>query len=504
MGERLSEKQKEFLRKKSKEDLYFFAKGILGFDWLTPGIHKPLCRLLQGEKTRICIVLPRGWLKTTICSCAFPLWLAIRNPNIRILLAQNTYKNAVAKFNRIKGVVSSNELFRVLFYDILPGKNSKWREDSLCLSRSKEFDESTFEAAGTRTQLTSRHYDVIIEDDTVAPELEDVTLGNAIPSKEDIERAIGWHRLVTPLLNDPLRSRRIVVGTRWAEMDLLSWIKENEQYEFYERAVKEDEAGNPFEDGKISYPERFSQEVLDDLKRTLGPYLYSALYMNQPLRGSEMQFKPEWIKYHDGNIPGLVCYTTIDLAGDPKESKGTPDYNVVMTCGKDLTTSKIYVLEYARKRTTPGEVIDDLFDQVKKYHPIKVGLESVAYQKSLSYWIKERMSEENEYFHIENITHGKRSKFVRISGLQPVFARGDIYILPQHTELVEELLAFPLGVNDDIIDTLSMQLPMWDLTQHKDQEELERKEGYTLQDAIDEMTKRNQKEYPYDVLPVGV
>ena len=115
------------LREVCKGDLYVFAKGILQHDWLVPHVHRPLCRLLElyngydeslappmieywrvlsnpvlelslerrwdiflnGLK-RALIVLPRGWLKTTVCSVSYPMWRAVRDPNIRVLLTQNT------------------------------------------------------------------------------------------------------------------------------------------------------------------------------------------------------------------------------------------------------------------------------------------------------------------------------------------------------------------------------------------------------------------------------
>ena len=122
----LDEETLDRLRDLSKKDLYIFGKGILGFDWLIPHIHLPLCRLLElydgytegsllhpwedYEKVlrskylfgrddidmseedikkeilrikkkgikRLRITLPRGWLKTTLCSQAYPMWRAIR------------------------------------------------------------------------------------------------------------------------------------------------------------------------------------------------------------------------------------------------------------------------------------------------------------------------------------------------------------------------------------------------------------------------------------------
>jgi predicted phage terminase large subunit-like protein len=187
-----------------------------------------------------------------------------------------------------------------------------------------------------------------------------------------------------------------------------------------------------------------------------------------------MIFRSEDIKYFEEPGRDLVCYTTIDLASDPEESKGKDiDYNVVLTAGKDLITGQIYVLDYFRERCNPSRVIDAIFKQVRSWNPVKVGLESIAYQKSMKYWIRERMKSEDVHFHVESITHGKQSKYRRIQNLQPIFCAGKISIRNYMTSLENELLCFPYGAHDDLIDCLSMQLPMWKKTISLDERPVE-------------------------------
>jgi predicted phage terminase large subunit-like protein len=460
------------LKRQSKADFYFFAKSILGFDWLVPHIHLPICELMEDYETnnRLRIVLPRSWLKSTLCTIAYPIWRAIRDPNIRVCVVQNSHTNATKKLAVIRGKFESCPLFRALFPELLPDKTCTWTNDSLCIKRTTQNAESTFEAAGTRTKLTSRHYDLIIEDDTVAPDLDDMTEGALLPSEEDVQQAIGWHRNALPLLVDSKRGQILIVGTRWFEKDLISWNTENEpQYKGYMRAVRETN-GIPDESGELTYPERFDAQVLKELHQAMGDYLYSTLYMNKPIRSTDMTFQPHWFKYYDVEPRDLICYTTVDLAGDPAEQKGDPDWNVVMTCGKDLMSGKIYVLNYFRARCTPSELIQAVFEHVRMYKPVKVGIESVQYQSSMLYWVRERMRQDNLYFMVEGMTYGKRSKNSRISSLQPLVQAGLLLFRPHHRPLVTELLAFPLAAYDDLGDALSMQLPMWAMTKSVEEE----------------------------------
>lgn len=541
------------IRTKAKGNLYYFAKGILGYDFLDPVVHLPLCRVLElydgytpsleppreeyeaalrelirrhceiheeiwapdvieariedaltnGIK-KCKFTLPRGWLKTTVCSISYPLWRSIRDPNVRVLLTQNTYTNACSKLASIKGQVESNDMFRQLFRDLLPGTNSKWKGDSLCLTRKGSFAESTFEAAGVRTQVTSRHYDLIIEDDTVAPESDDLTADVACPSPEDIAKAIGWHKLTIPLLVDPGRGQNLVVGTRWAERDILSYIDEHEKhYWSVERASREDKRGREDPKGNICYKSRFPEHVLDAIEATLGPYMYAALYRNKPMAASDMTFKPHWIHYYETEPQSLIVYTTVDLATDPSQAKGSKlDYNVVLTCGKCIMTGDVYVLDCWREHANPGKVIDEIFRQVKTWGSIKVICESVAYQSTMLYWINEKQNSEKFWFTVEGITHGRKSKGARIQGLQPLFADGRVFLRNHHGILVNELLSFPLGEHDDVIDALSMQLKFWNTTKSaKDvKQEYDRDNALTFDYALTQLQNRGKKKgFPYDI-----
>lgn len=475
----LSPEAIKFLREAARKDLYFLAKGILGFSKLVGHIHKPLCDLLQDQESkRKEVILPRGWFKTTIATIAYPIWLAIQEPssdrgcNERILICQNTHNNARSKLKSIREIWETCGLLRALFPELLPDKRCTWTQDSLTLKRNRTYPEGTFECAGTRTQLASRHYTRIIEDDTVAPDLDEVGMDNLIPSKDDIDQAIGFHRyLVPPLLVHPT-DEVLVIGTRWFQLDLLSWIADNEKdVKSYVRASKEDDLGNPDEGGTITFPERFPQKVLDGLREKMGPYMYSCLYMNTPLRSEEMLFLLEWFLYYETEPRDLLITTTVDPANEEALNRGETDWNVVLTTGKSLTTGNIYVLEASRGKWTPSELLNTIFDHQKRWSSVKVGIETVQYQKSLIHWTMEMMRKRNQYFLVEQIQHSGRSKLNRIMGLQPLHAAKRVFYRHHMVWLVNELLMFPYGKHDDGADALSMHLPMWALTEDPEEDE---------------------------------
>lgn len=487
------------LREQGRKNFFFFARVILGFEDFSGEIHKPLCNDMQNDKNgRMVIILPRNWFKSTMGAIAYPLWRAVNDANIRCLIVQNSMTNARKKLQSIKQIVENNELLRALYPEILPKSRSVWTGESLTLSRDGSFPEGTFEAAGTGTSITSRHYDLIIEDDTVSPEIDDMTGASQQPTQLDIEKAIGFHRLTTPLLVHPDKSKIIVIGTRWCVDDLLGWIMENQpRYKLLSRSAREN--------GEIVW-DRYGEETLKEIEQAVGPFMFSTLYMNEPLSNIDTMFKRDWIQYFNSTLDhtSLEFCTSVDLAsGD--SSIADADYTVVITTATNSKTGDVFIIHYSRGRFNPGEQVDEIFNHVFAYRPLEVKVEAISYQRTLVYWLKKRQEKLREYFYINPVKGLKGNKEERIRGLQPYFANRKIFMRPEMSELERELLSFPNGKHDDIIDALTLQIEFWYKVMQFKQQEKEiqnKKNDFSGASMIDELLGRSKKiyQYPYDTM----
>lgn len=511
MQTRLDDEKREWLRSNGKKSLFFLARAILGFSDLDKDIHRELCRAIQDYKnnTRLLVIFPRTWFKSTIVSVAYPIWRAINDPNVRILVVQNSHSNACKKLSAIRDVFEKNALFKALYPEILPGPNDTWKAECLTVNRTISAPEGTFEAAGTGTAVTSRHYDAIIEDDTIAPEKDSMTGIVQQPTQLEVEKAIGWHRLAFPLMLHPSKSQNVVVGTRWADRDLLGWVMENQsEYKVLARAALEDGEGKPanWDSGGQPVWERFDAEVIKALEKAEGPYMFASLYLNMPTAAINQVFKREWIQYW-ATMPEtarLVCCTSVDPASAEKEESSDPDYTVVLTTAINPADGQIYVLHYTRARLNPGETVQAIFDHHRIHNPVVIKVESISYQRTLNYWIKKRQTQLGQHFYIEEIRGWKTSKEDRIRALQPYFAAGKISLKTGMTELEHELLAFPKSAHDDVIDALSVHLDFWN--NEVDMYREEKKKDYIASPfsgatIIEELMKRPRmlRSYPADV-----
>lgn len=506
----LSQSDIDKIAQRGRDSLFFLARAILGFDKFTSDIHLPMARDLEDYKvnTRMELIVPRSWYKSTLASISYPIWRAINNPNIRVLVVQNSHSNACKKLNEIKEIFENNALFRACYPEILPQGNRKWSSECLTVNRTLSAPEGTFEAAGIGTAVISRHYDVIIEDDTVAPQKDALTGLTAMPTPADIEKAIGWHRLAYPLLIDPSESQIIVVGTRWAERDLLSWVQENSpEYLVLTRAAREKDGVPCTKDmGGVSIWPRFNEEVLEQMERDLGPYMFSSLYMNSPMSSANQVFKQEWINFYS-TLPEkvqLVYFTSVDPAPSDKEESSDPDYSVVMTCGLNVKNGHVYLIHYNRERFNPGELINCIFDHHRVYKPVEVLVEGIAYQRTLGYWIKQKQKMINKNFYVKVVKSLVGSKVDRVRGLQPYFSNTQIFVKTEHKEFIKELLAFPKGAHDDLPDAMSIQIPSWVDSLDMQQSEVEYKQSnnpHSFRSVVGELQQRATMldSSPYDM-----
>ena len=140
---------------------------------------------------------------------------------------------------------------------------------------------------------------------------------------------------------------------------------------------------------------------------------------------------------------------------DPASSiRKTADYSVIMPIAVDNKNNR-YVLEYYRKRATPMNLAESIIEYFKLYKPVKVRIESVGYQEMLREYLRQRTEEENLFISGLEIKEAPRtSKSSRLETMEPYFAQKKMYIKKDQLALKDELLLYPRGKHDDLLDGL--------------------------------------------------
>jgi predicted phage terminase large subunit-like protein len=449
------------IRQKGLEDLFIFNKYVLGVEAGKQPLakfHRELCRFVtDDQKKKKLMLLPRGHLKSTLVTIGYCTQQIVKNPNVRILILSATWQTAVDFVTEIKRHLTTNERL-IELYGQTALNPDEWSQDRITLKRTDtNIKGPTVWAAGIESNLVGSHPDIIILDDVVN---RDNTM-----TREQIEKVILRYRDLLDLLEPG--GQFMVIGTRWVMEDLYGWIldRENNVLGSYNVMRKRAYEGN-LTTGEIEsflWPEKFSEKMLKDLLREKGAYEFSAQYLNDPVPDEDATFRRDDFRYYnfeDNRGKQMQKILTVDPAiSIAKDS----DMTAMVATGIDSFTN-IFLLEIIRAHMSPKEIIDKLFDLHELWHFNIIGIETIAFQKALAYAINEEVKVRGRYLPIVEIKSHDASKDQRIKGLQPLYQANKIYHrkeLKNNIYLEDELLTFPRGRRDDVVDALSMQTQFW-------------------------------------------
>lgn len=466
----------EDLRNAIRSSYAVFCQTFQDDGWFDP-VHKELCdwaqywiedALQKGDDCKLMLVMPRGSLKTTILTKYLPVWLTLDDPNFRSLIVTNTHTNARKKLQDTRGLFDVDKLFRALYPDLLPRGKNRWTNEAAEINRPKVFPEATFEAAGVGTAKVGLHYNLIIEDDTVAPDESEMQGDVTLPSRDRIEKGIGYHRTATALLVPKGPRIRIVVSTRWGEYDLIQYVRDEEQgYKVFDIPAIQDAGVQNWEEGTPNFSMFYSIDKLKDIERQLGPYMFACLYLNMPMDASLRVFQDAWFKWcTPSEIPDDGFIT---LAVDPAISEKDEACETAITSVKHHMLQDRQPFQYYRKvihgHFNVNQLINKTLDLAEFYveegEDVKmIIVETIAYQKALKYMFWDEMNRRDMSFPIVEFA-SRQQKEVRIEGtLVPRFSNGRIFFVrgefPEKAE--SQFKQFPTGKLLDIVDSCSMHI----------------------------------------------
>jgi len=206
------------------------------------------------------------------------------------------------------------------------------------------------------------------------------------------------------------------------------------------------------DDGSLFFPEKLSHEFLESAKRTMGSYIFANQYLNEIIPAELQTFKRDWFKYYESIPKKRNTFIFIDPALSEADTSDSTGIVVVHT-----DAEKRWFIEHAhRYRISPTKLIEFIFELNKRYRPVSIGIEEVAYQKALLYFLAEEMRRRGELVPATGIKYAPdKSKQTRILSLVPRFEYGHIFLNQGLTDLELELLQFPRGGHDDLIDALA-------------------------------------------------
>jgi predicted phage terminase large subunit-like protein len=177
-------------------------------------------------------------------------------------------------------------------------------------------------------------------------------------------------------------------------------------------------------------------------------------------RGSEM-FKEEWIQFGEEPEEGDY-YIAIDLAGfeevNKKRTKNSKLDETAIAVVK-AGPSGWYVDNIIHGRWGFDETATKIFQAVRDYKPISVGIEKGVLKQAIMSPLTNLMKQYGKFFRVEELSHGNKKKTDRVMwALQGRFENGYVTLSKGewNSRFLDQLFQFPDPLtHDDLIDALA-------------------------------------------------
>tara|TARA_R110002096_G_scaffold427129_1_gene637603 strand:+ start:1061 stop:2509 length:1449 start_codon:yes stop_codon:yes gene_type:complete len=434
------------------------------FSAASPDFHYEIAKVLQDDETRqINIIAPRGHAKSSIVGGVFPLWHIMfgSGPKL-IVLVSRTQDHATKLLGTIKDVLDYSETFRAMFGYWGVNSARTWAKTEIELK-----DGSMIICKGTGQQLRgikhgNQRPTLIIVDD---PEDE-----NNTKTSEAMEGNLRWLlQSAVPSL-DPVKGRIAIIGTPIHQRCIVETLKEMRGWKNMLFKPNLDKNLALWEDWQPIAKLKEKKKELESINRVS---VFYREYLCEVVGDEDQLFREDYLQYYEGkleyegdnaflnitSINGKDCTdiraVNIFMGVDPASStRQTADFSVIVTVAVDKDGNR-FVLPYYRKRATPMNVAEGILNQVKIYRPDKTRIESVGYQEMLREYIRKRCEDEGLFIPGLEIKENPRtSKSSRLETMEPYFAQKKFYMQKSMEELKDELLMYPRGKHDDLLDGL--------------------------------------------------
>ena len=459
--------EKTQILSKLKDNMILFGKVTIPnmFSSESPEFHYDIAKnLMDKSHKQVNIIAPRGHAKSSIVGGVFPLWHIMfeKGPKLIVLISR-TQDHAVKLLGTIKDVLDYSSQFRQLFG--YWGMNSArvWSKAEIELK-----DGTMIICKGTGQQLRgikhgNQRPTLIILDD---PEDE-----NNTKTAEAMESNLRWLlQSAIPSL-DPERGRIAIIGTPIHQRCIVETLKEMTGWRnlLYKPDLDNNKA--LWETWQPIDKLRQKKTELESINRVS---VFYREYMCEVVGDEDQLFRESYINYYDGSLfhdssgNAFLKITYLNhsdtteerpvnvfMGVDPASStRQTADFSTIVPVAIDAEGNR-FVLPYYRKRATPMSLAEAILEYFKIYKPEKVRIESVGYQEMLREYVKVRCEESNMFIPgLEIKENPRNSKSMRLETMEPYFAQGKFHMQKNMMELKDELLLYPRGKHDDLLDGL--------------------------------------------------
>lgn len=462
---------------------YFRHYGTAEPSVLHTYLHERLPAIVRSPTgQRDAIAAPRGEAKSTVVSLVFLLWCVVRGAKRYPIVVMDSYEQAAEMLEAVKAELEANPRLQSDFPEAF-GRGRVWRVGCILTANDVKI-----EAFGSGKRIRGRRHgpfrpdlailDDIENDENVAtPAQRDklqafvtkgvLSLGPADDSMDVviIGTVLHYDSVLARFLRNPLWNRKVFKAIiQWPDrMDLWDQFEalllggatpqdgELAALEFFALNLSDMERG-----AKVSWPAVRPLVKLMIKRARDGHEAFDSEQQNDPLAGDEAPFAhcitfwvdrlAEWVFYG-------ACDPSLGLRGQGR------DPSALLVGGYQRTTGVLDVVEAKIRKRTPDRIILDIIELQRQWQCVMWAIEAIQFQAFLHTELLKRSAKAGVPVPAIGVKPHV-DKALRIEGIQPFVAAGQIRLHPSLTTLVDQLRHFPKADHDDGPDALEM---LWQL-----------------------------------------
>lgn len=450
-------------------DLFYFCQSILKYNLLVESFHSdPLNRhrprKINAKTHRYFMDLwPRGTYKSTSITIGKATQAICRNPDIKILIVSEPYKNALKYVRTVRNNLMTKKI-QALYPHIKPkmtlNKPELWNASEFLVEREKLLGDKTptCTAGAIGTIKTGMHYDLIIVDDVVNQD--------NVKSEGLLEKTREFFQMLEPLLEPG--GEVCVVGTMYSELDIYNDIiamndelPESEKYDIHVISAHN-------KDGSLAFPELLTEEVLQAREKKMGSYNYHCQYENITLAKKDKKFSREGLRIlEERTIPKYIksnCIMAADIAyTEKKNATSKTDWSSFQILAGD-EKRRAFWLDGHIQQSHYTKNLEMCFEVARRWDCHVWTVETFGTQKGVLSLIEDLAKRERFYVEVIPYSDTTKSKWDRIyQVMQPKFDWEEFFISSrvQENEVLWQrfLSEFDFEMqsrHDDVLDTLSL------------------------------------------------
>ena len=457
--------------------LHGFLLSGLASPVTSPDFHFEMWQMTCSDHPKVAMAAPRSHAKSTAVTFTHSLASALFRRDPYVLVVSNTYGIATEFIRSIYETLTRNAKIRAVFK--VDGFDMETQDDIIVrLQGGYRF---RFKALGFGQSVRGVNWGTQRPTLVVVDDGEDDEM---VASEDRRTKAENW--FISALLPcvDPQRGRIRVVGT-FLHMDaLLTNLCDNPEW-----MSKVWEAHND-DFSEILWREMFSREKLLAIRRdyiTRGKLdMYNCEYRNRVIDTTSGYFRAdEFVPMTEKEKSKefrktLIPYAGGDFAWSTKEKRDFTVFPIVYTDHE----FNVYVYFVLKRRMDSMETVDEMFGLQEAFDPLVWFNERGAISASLQAAVEMRTRQTGKTLNIQEMPVNKE-KTIRARPFQAKMRQKMVkwnVDADWFPEVMQELLEFPKGKHDDVVDALAhifiglAEMPVPDTPEDEEEEEFRQRE----------------------------